>query len=198
MEKASRTEYVYKRDYIYHCLSLFFIYGFVGFVLEFFYRNIINGGSEMVGFLSFTPVLPIYGFMGVITYLFIRPIESTVERFDNGRNSVLIQIAVYAAFFTIVPAVLELIGGFTLKHIFKSEQWDYSNKPLNYKGYISLINLLVFSVLGTINMFIIFYKLDKLLVKYNKNRLIRIILYALVILLIADIIYTILKYFDVL
>ncbi len=197
MRRVNRINYTNKKEYVYHYIALFFIYSFVGFILEYLFRNVFAGRREIVGFLSFMPVLPIYGLMGMITYLLARPIENTIEKYSKQTNVTLVSTIVYVIFFTIVPAILELIGGFTLKNIFKTEQWDYSDKPLNYKGYISVINLVVFSVIGTLNMFYIFYKLDNLIVKYNKYRLTRIILNALVILLIADIVYTLLIYLDI-
>ncbi len=196
MKKVIRNYYS-KKDYLFHCIALFFVYGVIGFVLETIYRNIINGKSQMVGFLTFMPILPIYGLMGVVTYIFIRPIENTIEKYSRNCNQVLVAIIVYVIFFTVVSGILELIGGFTLKHVFGSEQWDYSDKPLNYRGYISFVNLIIFSVLGTVNMPLIFYKLDNLIVKYNKSRVVRIILYALVMLLAIDILYTILKYLNI-
>ncbi len=191
MKRVNKSDYSSKVDFVFHYIALFFIYGLMGFLIETLYRNVIFDNSGMVGFLSFTPVLPIYGFMGMLTYLFIKPMENLIEKFSKNRNEMLISIGIYLAFFTIIPAILELIGGITLKHVFNTKEWDYTDKPLNYKGYISLVNIAIFGVLGVFNMLVIFYWLDSILVKYLNKRIIRIVLIILVTLLIIDIVYTV-------
>ncbi len=193
MRKVNLSNYDNKIDYIYHYIALFFIYGFIGFILETFYRNLINGEDKMVGFLSLLPILPIYGLMGMITYLFAVPLEKLIDKLSNTRNNTIISVFIYLLFFAAVPAILELVGGFTLEHIFHSKEWDYSNQPLNYKGYVSLPYICMFSLLGTFNMLALFYIFDFLLVEYSTRRSIRVLLYTITLLFIIDIIYTIIK-----
>ena len=108
---------------IYELLSLFFIYGFLGWCVEVAYCGVENGNFVNRGFLN-GPICPIYGFGAVIVILCLTPI----------RDNVLILFIGSA----VLTSLLELATGFALDKIFHARWWDYSDKPFNLGGYIWL------------------------------------------------------------
>lgn len=75
------------------------------------------------GFL-YGPWLPIYGSGAVAILWTTLPVQDTVPlAFLIGAVS---------------ATLLELATGAAMEHIFHMRYWDYSNKPMNWKGYICL------------------------------------------------------------
>ncbi len=190
MRKIDRNLHENKLDYIFHILGFFFVYGVLGFIAEFTFRNIMRGRAQEVGFLELSPILPIYGFMGMITYALIRPIEDTIEKRHSKKNQVIAAILVYIPFFALSLAILELAGGFILEHIYHMKAWNYSNKFLNFMGYISIKFTLLFSFVGTLHMFIMFYYVNSFLERFSKERIYRVIITAMTIFGLIDFFYT--------
>ncbi len=190
MNKVYRSNYKNKLDYVYHILGLFIIYGTLGFLAESVFRNIIKGRVGKAGFLTFSPILPIYGFMGFFTYICAGQLEKLIDKKKGNRNEVLIAILIYLPFFAVSSALLEISGGFILEYIYGAREWNYSRHFLNFMGYISLKFTLMFSVVGTMHMFVLFYPLDKILVKSSDNLAVRIILSVISVAYFFDFIYT--------
>ncbi len=182
-----------KQLYISYYVAIFLMYGLIGYVLEMFYRNVIVNEQIKIGFLSFTPILPIYGVMGVILTMSLPKIGTLINKVNTKTSKVLATVLVYFLFFMLSALVLEFVGGYLLEYIFKERKWNYSNQPLNYKGYFSIPYLFVFSFIGILHMYTLFYILDSLIVLYIKYNFIRLVLLLISILVIGDFAYTIAK-----
>lgn len=104
-------------------LSLFFVYGFLGWCIEVVFCGLEEGHFINRGFLN-GPICPIYGFGGVIVVLCLTPIADNILLLFIGS--------------AILTTLLEFVTGFLLDKIFHARWWDYSDKPFNVCGYICL------------------------------------------------------------
>ena len=116
-------------------LLLFFIYSFLGWVLEVFTVYFSSHKWVNRGFLI-GPVCPIYGFGGLFVVLFL----------SRYRHDLLVLFIMSS----VLCSVLEYLTSYFLEKIFKARWWDYSKKPFNINGRIALTTSLAFGVLGTI------------------------------------------------
>ena len=108
---------------MYNCLWIFILFSFLGWVVEVIYSLIVDKQFVNRGFL-FGPVCPIYGFGFLLVYICLQPL-----------------IAYPVALFfcsALLVSLLELATGAILERLFNQKWWDYSNYPLNFKGYICL------------------------------------------------------------
>ncbi len=104
-------------------LWFFISYAFLGWCVEVIFQAVNKGEFINRGFLN-GPICPIYGF-GMVTLLYIlEPLVDNVLFLFLG--SVLL------------TSLLEYLTGFILEKVFNDKWWDYSEKPFNIKGYISL------------------------------------------------------------
>ncbi|MGN0107953.1 MAG: hypothetical protein ACI4A5_09705 [Hominilimicola sp.] len=108
---------------IYELLSLFFIYGFLGWCVEVVYCGLDSGHFINRGFLN-GPICPIYGVGAVIVILCLTPIKDNILILFIGS--------------ALLTSLLELVTGFALDKIFHARWWDYTDKPFNLGGYICL------------------------------------------------------------
>lgn len=104
-------------------LLYFFLYAFIGWLLETIYGFGLLGHFTKRGFLL-GPLCPIYGFGAVI-------LLSCLKKYKS--NS--IKLFCYSA---IVFSVFEYVAGFALDALFAGRWWDYTNDFLNLNGRISL------------------------------------------------------------
>lgn len=105
----------------YEILLYFFIYAFLGWCLEVAYVALVSGRFVNRGFLN-GAYCPIYGFGALILIYFLTPLK------DN--------LLLFFAASVALTSLLELVVGFLLEKLFHQRWWDYSDKPLNFKGYI--------------------------------------------------------------
>lgn len=120
---------------IYDVLWLFFIYSFLGWLLEtvaaglrkrkFINRGVIDG-----------PLCSVYGIAAVVL---------TVN-LSEQKESWLVLFIGSAVFST----VIEWLAGHLLEKSAGGKWWDYSNKPFNLDGYICLQYSLLWGVLGAL------------------------------------------------
>ena len=116
----------------YHIFQYFLIYSFLGWCTEVIYAAFTTGKVVNRGFLN-GPVCPIYGF-GVIAVF--GAINTSLTRFDTGtRNGNLLPVFLCGM---ALATMIELFGGWALDKLFHARWWDYSDKPLNFHGYICL------------------------------------------------------------
>lgn len=118
---------------IFEMLFYFLIYSFAGWVLEVSFQGFKKGIIVNRGFLN-GPVCPIYGFGVIGMFIMVNAIQSSTP---NAKMEDMNVIAVFL-FGTVIATLIELIGGFILDKIFHARWWDYSELPLNLKGYICL------------------------------------------------------------
>lgn len=110
----------------------FIIYAFLGWCAEvavtavkqrrFVNRGVMNG-----------PIVPLYGLMGTLAGVFMEPEENNLLVFVLGA--------------VILCAAIEVVAGVILERQFGRRWWDYSDRPMNLKGYICLESSLVKGIL---------------------------------------------------
>lgn len=114
-------------------LLFFFIYCFLGWILESAYVSVMERKLTNRGFLR-GPVIPIYGFGAMMIVFATTPFRGNyLAEFISG---------LFAA------TLFEYVVGITMEAIFKIKYWDYSHKPFQYKGYICLESSLCWGVLS--------------------------------------------------
>ncbi|MBR1478705.1 MAG: hypothetical protein IJ608_12235 [Lachnospiraceae bacterium] len=116
-------------------LFFFYAYCFLGWCVESAYVSIKDRVLTNRGFMR-GPFLPLYG-SGALTLLMVSN--------PFGGNIILTFIAS-----CIGATILELITGIAMEAIFKVRYWDYTNQPLNYRGYICMGTTLSWGFLGVL------------------------------------------------
>lgn len=113
----------------------------LGWVIELFFRRIFSTKKWInPGFLNGF-YLPLYGFGVVIMYAIC-----------SINLPPLATIAVVGVLMTL----LELVTGlFFTKHL-NMKLWDYSNRPLNFKGIICIEFSLIWAALGALFLFVVY------------------------------------------
>lgn len=104
-----------------HLVQCFIIYSMLGWFVESVYMSLCNRKITNRGFAT-SPICPIYGFGGVLGYLILQPLS---------RNVFMLYIA--GAF---VATTFEYFVAKLMNRVLGAVWWDYSDKPLNYKGVI--------------------------------------------------------------
>ena len=110
----------------------FIIYAFLGWCAEvavtavkqrrFVNRGVMNG-----------PIVPLYGLMATLAGVFMEPEENNLLVFVLGA--------------VVLCAAVEVVAGVILERQFDRRWWDYSDRPMNLKGYICLESSLIKGVL---------------------------------------------------
>ena len=119
---------------IFHYILYFFIYSFIGFILEVALCSISQKKLVNRGFL-FGPILPIYGF-GMLAVLFV-----TAPVRGNVWLTFLIAM--------LTCSVLEYLTSWLMEKLFHIKWWDYSKSDrLNLNGRICARNCLAFGIGG--------------------------------------------------
>ena len=113
----------------------FFIYSFIGWLLETTYAYIVLGEFVNRGFLI-GPICPIYGFGMLI-------LTVGLEKY-KGHNIKLFLVA------SILLTYFEYLAGFALDAVFGLKWWDYSQDFLNINGRICLAFALVWGFIALI------------------------------------------------
>ncbi|MBS6195621.1 MAG: hypothetical protein KH828_08580 [Clostridiales bacterium] len=108
---------------LYHMLSWFIVYSFLGWVWESCYVSVKNRKWVNRGFVS-GPFVTIYGVGAVAVYVILRPLEGRI-------------LGLYLAGVA-VTTLLEYVTGVLMESIFHTNWWDYSDKKYNFQGKICL------------------------------------------------------------
>lgn len=153
-------------------ILIFFLYCFLGWIWECCYVSVRQRHWVNRGYLS-GPFLPIYGF-GAIIILFL-----TLPFSDN----------LAAVFFLgmVGATLLEFVTGFVMEQIFKVKYWDYSNMPLNLKGYVCLPATLCWGVFSVLLVRYIHSPIDEL-VRQISEKLLPVIDGILLVYFVTDVI----------
>jgi len=130
-----------------YLISYFFVYSFIGWLLESTYKTILQKKVVNSGFLL-GQFCPIYGFGALIMYLSLR----------NLTNNIFVLFL----FGLIVLSIFEYIVGVFLEVVFKTNYWDYSKNKFNIQGRVCLKNSIYWGILGIIFMKMIHPKVEKL------------------------------------
>lgn len=117
----------------------FFIYGFIGWIIENVFCYYIHGHFQKDGFLN-GPFKPMYAI--AITWI--------IQLYKSVPN--IIYLAIISL---IIPTSVEYITGFLMKKYFNKEYWDYSKEKCNYKGIICLRFSIIWLFLSVIDIKVI-------------------------------------------
>ena len=118
---------IFGMTYFQICLY-FLIYSFGGWVVEVIFHAVALGKVINRGFLN-GPVCPVYGFGVLSVFALLNTIQSGGHVMNEG---------MIFLFGVVLATAVELIAGWLLDVCFHARWWDYSDKPLNFHGYICL------------------------------------------------------------
>ena len=163
----------------------FFVYAFLGWVLETIYCVVTLGVFNKRGFL-YGPICPIYGFGAIILITCLENIKT------NKIGKFFISLIAFTAFEYVVSVVLESLFGL--------RWWDYTNEPFNFQGRISLAFSMAWGVIGVVFIEEIHPFVKKKVERYillisNKRK--KIILYSLLAIVSIDFILSVMKYIKI-
>lgn len=172
------------KDKILECILYFFVYSFLGWIIETIYALFVHGYFVKRGFL-YGPICPIYGFGAIALILLTKKIY----------KKPFIKFLIATIAFTLFEYVVSIM----LENIFGLRWWDYSNDFLNIQGRISLIYSLFWGLIGWILLEklhpIIKNKVEKINeIKGNNIQLIFAI--TLIIILMCDTVFSVIKYLN--
>lgn len=119
---------------------MFYIYSFLGWILEVIYYGVTEERFINRGFLS-GPLCPVYGFGFYAAVWIFAPLAN---------NFFIIFFGMAAA-----CTVVELIAGEILYHTFHMRWWDYSDYKLNYKGYICLRFFIYWGIASSLGIYVL-------------------------------------------
>lgn len=163
----------------------FFIYAFLGWILETAFCILTTGTFTKRGFL-YGPICPIYGFGAILLIESLKNIKTnTVGKFFVGMIA-----------FTIFEYVVSVV----LESLFGLRWWDYTGQPFNFQGRVSLSFSIVWGILGVIfvekiHPFITKVIEKKIVLISNKKKI--IILYSFAFITIIDFICSVVKYVNI-
>ena len=120
---------------IYYYILLFFIYSFIGWLIEVIGKLIEKHKFINRGFLV-GPICPIYGHGCILMIL-------TLGRYKDNPLTLFI----YAIF---ICSLLEYFTSYFMEKIFKARWWDYSTRKFNLNGRICAETMIPFGILGTL------------------------------------------------
>lgn len=117
---------------LYQIINWFFIYSFIGWLIECIVISYENKHFTNRGFIH-GPFCIIYGFGALIFYFLLKPLAyNYLLLFFGG---------------LLVATLLEYITAQLMIRVFGAFWWDYSKKPYNYKGILCLESSIAWGVL---------------------------------------------------
>ncbi|MBR2295757.1 MAG: putative ABC transporter permease [Clostridiales bacterium] len=122
-------------------MIMYFVYGFIGWIVEVIYYGITEGRFINRGFLN-GPHCPVYGlgFYGVVW--FFQPVADSFP------------LLFFGSAFT--ATAVELLAGVILYAIFHLRWWDYSDYKYNFKGFICLRFAIYWGIACSLGMYLLF------------------------------------------
>lgn len=163
----------------------FFIYAFLGWLLETAFCLVTLGVFNKRGFL-YGPICPMYGFAAVIM----------IQMLKNVKTNTFGKFGICMIFFTIFEYVVAVV----LESLFGLKWWDYSNEVLNFQGRISLPYSIAWGILGVIFVEKIHPFVESKVKRYTllmKKKTQRMVRNVLIITIIIDFIFSVVKYINI-
>ncbi|WP_294387812.1 putative ABC transporter permease [uncultured Clostridium sp.] len=117
----------------------FFVYGFIGWIIENIFSYYIHGHFQKEGFLK-GPFKPMYA----IAMAWMLELYKIVPN---------IKFLIIISF--IIPTTVEYITGFVMRKFFNNDYWDYSKEKFNYEGIICLKFSIIWVILSVIDVKVI-------------------------------------------
>jgi uncharacterized membrane protein len=136
----------------YQWLLFFFIYCFIGWIIESTYVSVRSLHFVNRGFLRL-PLLPLYGSGAIIMLWLSLPVQG---------NLFLVFL-----FGMLGASALEYVTGYAMERLFKMKYWDYSNNPFNLNGYVCLTNSIAWGFLTLLLTEVIHLPLEWLVLRLN-------------------------------
>ncbi|EXG84752.1 putative membrane protein [Clostridium sp. ASBs410] len=136
----------------YQWLLFFFIYCFIGWIIESTYVSVRSLHFVNRGFLRL-PLLPLYGSGAIIMLWLSIPVQG---------NLFLVFL-----FGMLGASALEYVTGYVMERLFKMKYWDYSNNPFNLNGYVCLTNSIAWGLLTLLLTEVIHRPLEWLVLRLN-------------------------------
>lgn len=136
-------------------ILLFVTYSLIGVIVEIIFGLIVDHRINPVGYgFLLVPIMAIYGFGAAFILLLRRYLKGPVALFIG---SVLITTA------------LEFISHWLFEVLFGIQFWDYSNKPFNIEGRVSLDSSIGFGVAALLLVYVIHPFVTRVLAKLSKR-----------------------------
>ena len=157
--------------------NCFFIYSFLGFLLEGIFTLIVSG--DFSSGILYGPWTPVYGFGAVLTIVISKKI------FKKMHQNKFIETLVTFLVLTIVLTVIEWLGGILIENLFHETLWNYKDYKFNIGKYIALEMALVWGIASILVIYFLKPIIDKL-----ENKIPKSITTLLSILFIIDLITT--------
>lgn len=139
---------------LYHLICWFFLFSFLGWLVESIYMSICNRKLTNRGFM-FGPFCPIYGFGASAAYFVLYHL--------NGNY-----IAIYL-FSAVAATIFEYLVARLMIHLFGDFWWDYNDKPFNYKGILCLESTLAWGLYGVVFMAFIYDAANRFIDRWPKK-----------------------------
>ena len=133
--KLFKTKNTKKLSKIQIYIIYFFLFAFLGWLMETIYGFIVLGHFTKRGFL-YGPLCPIYGYGALILIIFSGKYRS---------NS--LKLFTYSA---VIFSVFEYLASYALEVLFHSYWWDYTNDFFNLNGRISLLYSFAWGIIAII------------------------------------------------
>jgi uncharacterized membrane protein len=136
-------------------ILLFVIYSLIGVLVEIIFGLIVDHriNGVIYGFLLL-PIMPIYGF-GAAFVLYIR---------RYLRNPIILFVGS-----VLVITFFEFISHWLFQVLLGIQFWDYSNKPFNIEGRVSLDSSIGFGIASLLLVYVIHPWVSRLLGKIPKR-----------------------------
>ena len=154
-------------------INCFFIYSFIGFLIENI-ASIIKNGKKGSGIL-YGPWTPIYGIGSIITLLISKII------FNILKVKKILEVIMVLLVIMFILTFLEWLGGILIEKFFHVVFWDYRKLKFNIGKYIALEMSLVWGIGALLIIYVIQPILDKFIYLIPNY-----ITYLLIILIIID------------
>ena len=158
----------------YFIIMTFFFLSFLGWIYESIFVSVKNKTLVNRGFLV-GPIIPLYGFSGVIIYILCRPFSS--------HASLLYVVGM------LVASTAEFFTSWLLEKFFHTKWWDYSDWQFNLDGRIAILPSMFWGFI-TLLLYDILIPLDYIVIYAIPHSFRYTVMYALMTLTAADTIYT--------
>lgn len=152
----------------YRLFIIFIFISFLGWAFETISLSLYQQQFVDRGFLTF-PFCPIYGFSIILTYLIFKTpkagrINDFVKKYVHSYASEqTISHFLYFLVVSIIASIVELIVGYISNDLMHINLWDYSAYKYNIGGYVCLEFSLLWGILITIFMSLVWPLIVKMI-----------------------------------
>lgn len=138
--------------------AYFFIYAFIGFIIEVIFGVITKGLVESRTSFMHAPLCGVYGLGAMLMVVSLQSCK------DNNKKIFFVSF--------LVGTITEYIISFLAESIFNIKWWDYSDRILNINGRVCLYYSIFWGVLGLLLIKVINPKVDQF-INFIKSKLSR-------------------------